>query len=45
MASGDEDDVEDGSSYEDSFIDDGVNPTAVNTQSGSGRVDMMAIYR
>lgn len=45
MASGDEEDVEDGSSYEDSFIDDGINPTATNTQAGSSRVDMMAIYR
>lgn len=45
MASGDEEDAQEGSSYEDSFIDDGLNPTSSNTQAGSSRPDMMAIYR
>lgn len=45
MASDDEEDVQDGSLYEDSFIDDGSNSTTSNTQAGSSRVDMMAIYR
>lgn len=31
-------------SYDDSFIDDRINPTAT-TQAESSRVDMMAIYR
>ncbi|XP_057793601.1 DEAD-box ATP-dependent RNA helicase FANCM isoform X2 [Salvia miltiorrhiza] len=44
-ASDDEEDVQGGSSYEDSFIDDGLNSTTSNTQAGSSRVDMMAIYR
>ncbi|XP_042062897.1 DEAD-box ATP-dependent RNA helicase FANCM [Salvia splendens] len=45
MASDDEEDVQEDSSFEDSFIDDGLNPTTSNTQAGSTRVDMMAIYR
>lgn len=32
-------------SYDDSFIDDRINPTAGSTQIESGRVDMMAVYR
>ncbi|KAJ4964035.1 hypothetical protein NE237_023974 [Protea cynaroides] len=42
--SGDEEDDKDNSSYDDSFIDDRINPTAGSTQAASG-VDMMAIYR
>ncbi|KAK8542499.1 hypothetical protein V6N12_015095 [Hibiscus sabdariffa] len=39
-----EDDESD--SYDDSFIDDRINPTAGSTQiESAGRVDMMAIYR
>ncbi|KAK8492167.1 hypothetical protein V6N11_046972 [Hibiscus sabdariffa] len=39
-----EDDESD--SYDDSFIDDRINPTAGSTQiESTGRVDMMAIYR
>ncbi|KAI3464359.1 hypothetical protein Pfo_021022 [Paulownia fortunei] len=45
MASDDEEDELDNCSYEDSFIDDGVNPTAASTQAGISRTDMMAIYR
>ncbi|KAH6765134.1 hypothetical protein C2S51_016383 [Perilla frutescens var. frutescens] len=45
LASDDEEDAQEGSSYEDSFIDDGLNPTSSNTQAGSSRTDMMAIYR
>lgn len=45
MSSDNEDDELDNSSYEDSFIDDGTNPTSASTQSGVSRTDMMAIYR
>ncbi|XP_043712044.1 DEAD-box ATP-dependent RNA helicase FANCM isoform X2 [Telopea speciosissima] len=40
----DEEDDRDNSSYDDSFIDDRINPTAGSTQAAVG-VDMMAIYR
>ncbi|KAL0360056.1 UNVERIFIED_CONTAM: DEAD-box ATP-dependent RNA helicase FANCM [Sesamum radiatum] len=36
---------QDNSSYEDSFIDDGTNPTSAGTQAGLSKTDMMAIYR
>ena len=42
--SDDEEDEQDNNSN-DSFIDDGINPTAASTQAESCRVDMMAIYR
>ncbi|XP_042481041.1 DEAD-box ATP-dependent RNA helicase FANCM isoform X2 [Macadamia integrifolia] len=42
--SDDEEDDRDNSSYDDSFIDDRINPTAGSTQAAAG-VDMMAIYR
>ncbi|KAM7279588.1 hypothetical protein ACFE04_006722 [Oxalis oulophora] len=42
--SADEEDIKDSDSYDDSFIDDRINPTAA-TQVESGRIDMMAIYR
>ncbi|KAL8485930.1 hypothetical protein ACS0TY_028004 [Phlomoides rotata] len=45
MASDNEEDELDNSSYEDSFIDDGTNPTPASTQPGVSRPDMMAIYR
>ncbi|KAL2520154.1 DEAD/DEAH box RNA helicase family protein [Forsythia ovata] len=44
MASEDEED-EANSTYDGSFIDDRVNPTAASTQAEVGRIDMMAIYR
>ncbi|GER37833.1 ATP-dependent DNA helicase MPH1 [Striga asiatica] len=44
-ASDNEEDEQDDSSYEDSFIDDGVNMTSVSTQAGTSRPDMMGIYR
>ncbi|KAG8378446.1 hypothetical protein BUALT_Bualt08G0138100 [Buddleja alternifolia] len=44
MASDDEENEQVSSSYEDSFIDDGVNPASASTQAGT-RTDMMAIYR
>lgn len=44
MASADEDEPA-SSSYEDSFIDDGANPTYYNTPAGASRPDMMAVYR
>ncbi|KAF8404237.1 hypothetical protein HHK36_009119 [Tetracentron sinense] len=43
--SDDEDDDKDNNSYDDSFIDDRLNPTAASTQLEAGRSDMMAIYR
>ncbi|XP_073148428.1 DEAD-box ATP-dependent RNA helicase FANCM isoform X2 [Henckelia pumila] len=43
--SDDEEDEQVNSSYEDSFIDDGVNPTVADSQPGVSRTDMMAIYR
>ncbi|KDO83873.1 hypothetical protein CISIN_1g037446mg, partial [Citrus sinensis] len=43
--SDDEEDDEDNNSYDDSFIDDRMNPTATSTQAESSGVDMMAIYR
>lgn len=45
MASDNEEDELDNSSYEDSFIDDGTNPMSASTQAGGSRTDMMAIYR
>ncbi|XP_048129924.1 DEAD-box ATP-dependent RNA helicase FANCM isoform X2 [Rhodamnia argentea] len=44
-ASEDEEDDLDGDTYEDSFIDDGTNPTAASTQDITCTVDMMAVYR
>lgn len=44
MSDDDEDD-QDNNSYDDSFIDDRINPTAASTQGESSGVDMMAIYR
>ncbi|XP_057974604.1 DEAD-box ATP-dependent RNA helicase FANCM isoform X2 [Malania oleifera] len=43
--SDDEEDGQDNNSYDDSFIDDRINPTAAGTQAGEDRVDMMAFYR
>ncbi|XVF30047.1 hypothetical protein REPUB_Repub16aG0023700 [Reevesia pubescens] len=40
-----EEEADDNESYDDSFIDERINPTAGSTQTESGRVDMMAIYR
>lgn len=40
-----EDDNMDKYSYEDSFIDDRLDPTASVTQPECNRTDMMAIYR
>ncbi|KAM7507593.1 hypothetical protein LguiA_018046 [Lonicera macranthoides] len=46
MVSDDEEDEQDPSSYDDSFIDDRINPTAASTQAdATTRTDMMAIYR
>ncbi|KAL9173437.1 hypothetical protein ABFS82_03G114100 [Erythranthe guttata] len=45
MASDDEEDEPENSSYEDSFIDDGTNTAATSTQACDSRTDMMAIYR
>ncbi|KAL7118213.1 hypothetical protein ACP275_03G121300 [Erythranthe tilingii] len=45
MASDDEEDEPENSSYEDSFIDDGTNTAAASTQACDSRTDMMAIYR
>ncbi|XVF30045.1 hypothetical protein REPUB_Repub16aG0023500 [Reevesia pubescens] len=39
-----EEEADDNESYDDSFIDDRINPTAGSAQTESGRVDMMAIY-
>ncbi|KAI6691254.1 hypothetical protein NL676_028082 [Syzygium grande] len=44
-ASEDEEDDLDRDTYEDSFIDDGTNPTAASTQDITCTVDMMAVYR
>nr|XP_009783652.1 PREDICTED: uncharacterized protein LOC104232208 isoform X2 [Nicotiana sylvestris] len=43
--SDDEEDKQDYSSYDDSFIDDKINPTAADSQAEAGEVDMIAIYR
>ncbi|KAA8546304.1 hypothetical protein F0562_002957 [Nyssa sinensis] len=43
--SDDEEDEQDNNSYDDSFIDDRINPTAASTQAEASRTDMMAIYR
>lgn len=43
--SDDEEDKQDFSSYDDSFIDDRINPTAADSQAEAGEVDMIAIYR
>ncbi|KAF5732139.1 hypothetical protein HS088_TW18G00828 [Tripterygium wilfordii] len=41
----DEEDDVDSCSFDDSFLDDRINPTAASTQAEAGRADMMAIYR
>ncbi|MCE5166273.1 hypothetical protein HAX54_016705, partial [Datura stramonium] len=43
--SDDEEDKQDFSSYDDSFIDDRINPTAADSQAEAGEVDMIAVYR
>ncbi|XP_059280507.1 DEAD-box ATP-dependent RNA helicase FANCM isoform X1 [Lycium ferocissimum] len=43
--SDDEEDKQDFSTYDDSFIDDRINPTAADSQAEAGEVDMIAIYR
>ncbi|KAK4341008.1 hypothetical protein RND71_039509 [Anisodus tanguticus] len=43
--SDDEEDNQDFSSYDNSFIDDRINPTAADSQGEAGEVDMIAIYR
>lgn len=43
--SDDEEDKQDFSSYDDSFIDDRINPTAAASQAEAGEVDMIAVYR
>lgn len=40
-----DEDEQDNNSYDGSFIDDRINPTAETTQSEGSRNDMMAIYR
>ncbi|KAL3503905.1 hypothetical protein ACH5RR_033746 [Cinchona calisaya] len=44
MVSDDEDEL-DNNSYDDSFIDDRINPTAISSQAEEGGIDMMAVYR
>lgn len=41
----DDEDEQDNNSYDDSFIDDRINPTAGSVQAEAGRSDMMAFYR
>ena len=41
----DEEDDQDIYSYDDSFIDDRINPTEASFQPETSRTDMMAIYR
>lgn len=41
----DDEDEQDNNSYDDSFIDDRINPTAGSTQAEASRSDMMAVYR
>lgn len=43
--SDDEEDKQDFGSFDDSFIDDRINPTATDSQAEAGEVDMIAIYR
>ncbi|XP_049344949.1 DEAD-box ATP-dependent RNA helicase FANCM [Solanum verrucosum] len=43
--SDDEEDKLDFGSFDDSFIDDRINPTATDSQAEAGEVDMIAIYR
>lgn len=43
--SDDEEDKQNFSSYDDSFIDDRINPTAADSQAEAGEVDMISIYR
>ncbi|XP_034676196.1 DEAD-box ATP-dependent RNA helicase FANCM isoform X2 [Vitis riparia] len=43
--SDDEEDDQNNNSYDDSFIDDRIDPTATSTQAEDSRSDMMAIYR
>lgn len=43
--SDDEEDKQDFSSYDDSFVDDRIDPTAADSQGEAGEVDMIAIYR
>ena len=45
MVSSDEEDEQEDNSYEDSFIDDRINPTAKSTQAEESGIDMMAVYR
>lgn len=43
--SDDEEDDQNNNSFDCTFIDDRIDPTAASTQAEDGRVDMMAIYR
>ncbi|CAK9162500.1 unnamed protein product [Ilex paraguariensis] len=43
--SDDERDELDNNSYEDSFIDDTIDPTSASSQANASRSDMMAVYR
>ncbi|CAK7344907.1 unnamed protein product [Dovyalis caffra] len=43
--SDDEADDSGNSSYDDSFIDDRINPTVASTETEASRADMMAVYR
>ena len=43
--SDDEADEPGNSSYDDSFIDDRINPTVASADSEASRADMMAVYR
>lgn len=45
LVSDDEEDKLDFGSFDDSFIDDRINPTATDSQAEAGEVDMIAIYR
>ncbi|KAL3641437.1 hypothetical protein CASFOL_016405 [Castilleja foliolosa] len=45
MESDNVEDEHENSSYEDSFIDDGVNPTSASTQADVAGTDMLAVYR
>lgn len=45
MISDDEENELESNSFDDSFIDDRINPTAANTQAEGNRVDMMGVYR
>lgn len=41
----DDEDKQDFSSYDDSFIDDRIDPTSADSQVEAGEVDMIAVYR